>query len=405
MNTRNSVMRCVLTVTAGIAVVHNGAADLRQWSGSASVLSVGSPSDRVLWNLRPEIALQYMRGFKSVRNLNLDLQVRGRADVQSRFEDSDNHFDARIDKLVLEWLGSRASLAVGMQKVSWGEPTSFDGVDVVNARDFSEPLYTDRELVKLASPALSLQFLADSAIFQFIWTFMARRSPVPQSIESVPVKQSGPLIFGKDMEFAVKAGGLTQSGWDINGYWSSHLERLPQFVVTSSASGFVLELYEPRVFTVGLTATQSVGDLVGRFELALHSDRAVPESGLIRSESASQFVLQAGFDWNAASSLTLTGELFGERWSRESSAGFVSASEYAALGLRKSFKKGEIEVQANTIFDVQFRESLSSGRLAWKFKDEWQLNLDLYLAKTSNGRALARRQLKDLIRSELIYRF
>ncbi|MEY2988021.1 MAG: hypothetical protein RJB13_1542, partial [Pseudomonadota bacterium] len=152
-------IRYKILLSAGIltsfAITHEGFAELRNWSGTASISTIGSPSDRVLWNLRPEIALQYARAFDSLSGLNFDLQVRGRADTQSRFEESGQHFDSRIDNLAIELLGSKTSLAVGLQKLSWGEPTSFDGVDVVNARDLSEPLYSDRELVKLAAPALT----------------------------------------------------------------------------------------------------------------------------------------------------------------------------------------------------------------------------------------------------------
>jgi len=380
-------------------------AELRDWSGSASLSSVGSITDRVLWNLRPEIALQFTRGFSSIKGLNFDLQVRGRADTQSRFETNGRHVDTRVDRLAFELLGSQTSLAVGLQKWSWGEPTSFDGVDVVSAQDLSEPLYSDRELVKLAAPALTFQFLGDNSIFQLIWVVMAQRSPVPESVESLEVVAPRPLRFGKDMEFAIKAGGLTRSGWDINGYWASHLERIPQLVLGMGTSARMLQLYEPRVLTIGLTSTQSFGDAVVRFEFAQHSDRAVPLAGLIQQESATQLVIQTGVDWNVGSLLTLTGEMVAERWGRESSEGFVRASEYGSFGLRKTFNDGEVEVQLNSLLSFQLSETLSSAKVVWKLLDDWQWDASINIARTSIGRPLARRQLKDLVRSEVSYRF
>ena len=382
-----------------------GVADLRNSSGTASLTTVGSPADRVLWNLRPEVALQYARSFSMLKGLNLDLQVRGRADTQSQFELSGRHYDTRIDRAVIELLGSKSSVAVGFQKVSWGEPTSFDGVDVVNARDLNEPLYSDRELVKLSVPALAFQFLGDNSIFQLVWVFMAQRSPIPEWVEGIPVKEPSPLRLGEDMEVAVKAGGLTRSGWDINGYWAWHLERLPQLILTQSSVGAALELYEPRVLTVGLTTTQAVGETVIRFELAQHSDRAVPDFGMLKSESASQVVSQIGLDWNVGETTTLTGEFLFERWGRESSSGFVGSSELAGLGMRKIFNNGKFETQVNTLFDFRLIESFASGRLVWKFQDQWQFDLAANVARTSKGRPLARRLLKDLIRSELSVRF
>lgn len=392
-------------VCISFAFPQEGRAELSRFGGKFSLSSAGSPSDRVLWHLRPELALQYAHEFRQFEGLNLDLQVRGRADMQTPIGFSENYFDGKVDKLTLEWLGSRTSFAAGFQKLSWGGPSSFDGVDVVNAIDLSEPQYSDRELVKLAAPAFSFQFLGDNSIFQLVWVVLAQRSPVPESVNSIPVLKPRLLRFADDMEFSLKAGGLTKSGWDLSGYWSSHLERIPQWVVLNLPTGPVLELNEPRVFTFGLTSTQSISDVVLRFEFAHHSGRALPEVGLTEREVASQTVLQVGSDWNISDQSTLVGEFVAERWSRESSSGFESSLEYVALGVRRNSQNGSFETQFNLLFDPALKERLFSGRVAWKLSDVWQFDLDLNLVNTSKGRALARRQLKDLLRSELSFRF
>ena len=73
--------------------------------------------------------------------------------------------------------------------------------------------------------------------------------------------------------------------------------------------------------------------------------------------------------------------------------------------MRKIFNNGKFETQVNTLFDFRLIESFASGRLVWKFQDQWQFDLAANVARTSKGRPLARRLLKDFIRSELSVRF
>lgn len=380
-------------------------ADQTRVRGEASLTSVGSPSDRVLWHLRPEVLLQFNRELGQARNVIVDAQVRARADSQSDFLASQRRFDLRFDRLVLEWLGRDASLTAGTQIWSWGHPSSFDGVDVLNPIDLSEPLFSDRNLSKIAVPAVSIQFLGENSIFQLIWVVQAQRSPVPDEVNGIHVKKPQALDLGEEMEFGVKAGGLTKSGWDINGYWSSHLERVPQALLELQSGSPEVVFFEPRVFTLGLTATQSIDEFVLRAEAAYHANRAVPEALVARGESSGQLVVQSGVDWNISSETVVLADLMLERWGRESSEQFESSSEYGSLGIRSLFRSGTLETQFNYLLDSEMKEDLLSGKIVWKFWDVWELSVEVTQAHTSNGRALARRRIRDLIGSKLVVKF
>lgn len=380
-------------------------ADQTLMGGEVSLSSVGSSSDRVLWHLRPEVLLQVNRAFGKTRSVSVDLQVRGRADTQSDFVLSRGRFDLRFDRLVLEWLGRDTSFTAGIQKWSWGHPSSLDGVDVVNPFDLTEPLFSDRNLAKLAVPSVAMQFLGENSIFQLIWVVQAQRSPVPEAINGIPVREPQKLPLGDEMEFAVKAGGLTKSGWDINGYWSSHLERAPQTLLDVQNAGPEVVFFEPRVFTLGLTATQSVAEFVVRAEAAYHANRAVPEEFVARGESAGQLVVQSGFDWNVSDDSVIVGDVMLERWSRESTEQFKASSEYASLGVRSVFRSSSLETQFIYLMDADMAEDLLSGKIVWAFWDVWELSLEMTQAHTSSGRALARRRIRDLIGSQVSVKF
>lgn len=143
------------------------------------------------------------------------------------------------------------------------------------------------------------------------------RSPVGDDIENIPVESPDEHLWIHDLEVAFKAGGLLKSGWDINGYLLSYFERIPQPIFkfpasppaagvpptrgnsnqpVGSVSAVTLRLNEPRVFTLGLTATQSAGDYVYRGELALHTNRALPDVPSTKASLADQAVFHGTTD-------------------------------------------------------------------------------------------------------------
>jgi hypothetical protein len=380
-------------------------AELRAWSGNAELSTVGSPEDSVLWNFRPGLGLKWEPSFSLLPHWSLGLEGRIRADSQSEFAASGRQFDARVDRAVLQWIGSEASLSAGWQKFTWGDSAFLDGVDVLNARDLTEPVYTDDELLKIAVPSVSLQYLAGNTVFQAVMIVQPSRSPVPTEAAGVNVNAPEPLRPGDVYEFGLKAGGLLKNGWDINGYLASHLERIPQAVLVQDPLGLSVRLFEPRVFTLGVTATQSAGDVVVRSEMAFHFNRALPQFGLAQEATANQMVGHVTADFTLFSDLILTGELWAEKWSEASSDSFKNTSSLLGARLQKSLWSQRADTSLGFLSSASVNESLLTAGFTWKFLDAWQWNIDAYRVQTSKGHSLARRQLKNLINSTLKFQF
>lgn len=380
-------------------------ADLHAWGGSAEILSIGSISDRVLWNLRPGLNLNWEPSLSASQNFKLAFEGRVRFDTQSKFLSSGTYFDHRIDRALAQWTGDQASFALGWQKFTWGDSAFWDGVDVLNPRDLNESPYTDDELLKIATPSFSAQYLGGNTVFQAVLTFDTVRSTFPDELDALKVNK--PLIHRgpESLEFGLKAGGLLKQGWDINGYLSSHIERVPQYVLVPSDAVPSLRLHEPRVFTLGLTATQSVGDFVFRSELALHSNRAVPDMGSTTALTAEQLVFRATGDFAVWSDMMITGEIWSENWTSPSTERFKNTNVLLGLRVRKPLLTSSLESNLSFLSSDDGEEWLASGGVSWKLLGDLLWNVDVYFVQLSKGHALARRNFKDLIRSNINYQF
>ena len=166
-----------------------------------------------------------------------------------------------------------------------------------------------------------------------------------------------------------------------------------------------LKLHEPRVFTLGLTATQSVGDFVFRSELALHSNRAVPDMGSTTALTAEQLVFRATGDFAVWSDMMITGEIWSENWTSPSTERFKNTNVLLGLRVRKPLLTSSLESNLSFLSSDDGEEWLASGGVSWKLLGDLLWNVDVYFVQLSKGHALARRNFKDLIRSNINYQF
>jgi hypothetical protein len=375
------------------------------WSGAVEVLSVGSVKDRVLWTLRPGVSLQGDSSLAPSSRWSVAGEGRLRYDRQLPFLRSKSSWDARIDRATLRWQGESNSLTAGLQKITWGDFGSFDGVDQLNPRDLSELVYANDELRKLALPALNFQWLTDNRVFQVVMTAQTEGSPLPQEREGLRVARAHSVDSRPPLELGVKAGGLLKSGWDLNGYVLSHVEQTPQFVLTSAPQGEGIEAFEPRVLTLGVTGTQTVGDFVVRSEVAFHSSRALPSFVQNAGVVADQAVLNLSSDVTLFDDFLLSSQYHGETWLAPSRSDFKNKNGLVGFGVQKPFWNRNVETSLSVLISPDGTESLFSGKASLKMMDSGQFALEIYDAKTSTGRALGRRGLQDLVVSHFSYLF
>ncbi|NBW83621.1 hypothetical protein EBR21_17890, partial [bacterium] len=342
-------------------------ADLKSWSLAPEVLSVGSVSDRKLLNLRPGLGLKWGASVWDSDQFSFDAEARFRGDSKAKFVSTGKQYEFKVDKAYLQWQGNHSSASVGWQKYTWGDSAFFDGVDFLNPRDLSEPLYSDDDEIKIPVPSVNFQYLGNNTVFQTVLTLKSQRTPVDRDFQGIPIKAPTVPRWLSSMEVGGKAGGLLKSGWDLNGYILSHFERVPQFVlVPKSLTNVELQLNEPRVFTMGLTATQSIDNFVFRGEFAQHSNRAVPDQGAIEKKIASQAVFHATMDATSFKDLLTTFEFWREWWTVKSTEGFRGESALLGFRLQKPVWNGRLEPSAGYLASPDRSETWAFAKLEVK---------------------------------------
>jgi hypothetical protein len=154
-----------------------------------------------------------------------------------------------------------------------------------------------------------------------------------------------------------------------------------------------------------VTATQSVDVFVFRAEAALHVGRAVPDISLRTVTEGSQLVLHGTSDFTMFEDMVTTFEVWNEGWSAKKSPTFDDKSLLFGFRTMKTFFKGEFEPSAGFMISDDGYESWSFLKVNFKFLESALLSAEAHWAKTSTGRVLARRSLKNLVRSSLSFQF
>lgn len=139
-------------------------------------------------------------------------------------------------------------LQLGYQQVSWGETFGVQIADVVNPRDYSDPLITEVGWIKEPVAMANAQMFFSPVTLQFIAT------PLPRSGKSVTLPGLQGLAETRPggIEWGGKANILFDFGLDLAAIYYNHWNR---------------DVFLPaveKIQTAGITASQSAGSFVFR---------------------------------------------------------------------------------------------------------------------------------------------
>jgi hypothetical protein len=195
-------------------------------------------------------------------------------DTQRDFRDSGEPYSLRAESLYVELQRSALRLAVGMQQVTWGETFGLPVVDIVNPIDVTEPFSSDYNANKMAVPLVSAEVIAGSFYIQGLLNPLARRSPLPDQIQGVPVKEMPDNSLGQDMEYGGRIGYLFGFGLDAKALYYRHYNRLPFFVGTldPQRNSPVLLATESLQHSFGFAASQAFDAVVLRLDALYEVD-------------------------------------------------------------------------------------------------------------------------------------
>ena len=211
-------------------------------------------------------------------------------------------------------------LAAGFQEIPWGETFGFPILDIVNPRDYRDPLLLDPSWVRLPVAAAQVQVFLDRLTLQGVLTPLPRNNEfVSQGSIYDPIRNNAGISLsntpnptsGFVPEFGGKASYLFESGFDWGLIYYHHFNRNPVYSLqwvgandppVGSPYQLVPELNQ--VDTLGTTLSYSLGQFVLRLDSALHLGQPIQGQTLGTIAQGTQWQNVVGTDLTLAEDWT-----------------------------------------------------------------------------------------------------
>ena len=276
--------------------------------------------------------------YKKSLGLALHTNLYFAVDTDREFIENNEWYVIRPDSLFLEFQRDFFRATAGMQQITWGESFGLPIVDVVNPVDLSEPIGSESQDYKIAVPVTSVEFIGGNFYLQGLYVPLARRSPIPDDLNGIPVIELPPFKVGEASEYGGRVGYLFPFGLDLKALYYHHNSRLPRFELDlSSPTEPRLIVAETTQNSYGFSISQSLDDVVIRADALFESGYLTPaitrttpaaEAPFRKTTVADRVQVVAGADYTSGG-----GNMFGLQFQfenvqnpRESGSGAVSNS-------------------------------------------------------------------------------
>lgn len=242
-------------------------------------------------DLSIEGQLDYQHSYRLIdsqsQRQNLYLTAKTKAAFQSwtlqaelRGSDDLKTIDPKI--LSLSFETGPLKVDAGYQQIAWGETFGFQVADLVNPRDFSDPLITETGWIRKSVALAQAQLIFDPWTFQFVFTPFPRPNTYSQKALDLSQKPDLP-------EFGFKVNRLFKFGLDASVLYLRHWNRNPVFLLNRPV--------QKQVDSLGATGSFATGSFVFRADAVLHVDQ--PEQGetLLEHTFANRMQAIVGVDY------------------------------------------------------------------------------------------------------------
>lgn len=327
------------------------------------------------------------------------------------WHDSENDHDLSVRQLTLSSVRRSHRWDLGFQEISWGETFGTYILDIVNPRDFRDPLMDDISWARVPVFALNAKYFAGGTTWQVIATPYPRSNRLPNTgtyFDPFGRNESGLRLtdfmdfkldrYGAEAEYGGRVSRLFENGIDVAlmyfNYWNRNL------VFTLDGFGTVTPVQE-RMETMGFSFSQAFDRLVLRSDTAFHLGQPTQRElfGPVRKENVTQTVL----------GLDLTSEtqwVFGAQWHADI---FESeALNWASLRIDKEWLRGKLRSEIFVFHGIGNGDVWIQPRQTWNATDSFRVSLtaDFVDANQKTNRTyLNTLSKKDRYLARLEYKF
>ncbi|MEK6705635.1 MAG: hypothetical protein AABZ06_07590 [Bdellovibrionota bacterium] len=259
---------------------------------------------------------------------------------------------------------------IGFMHVAWGETFGFNIVDLINPRDYSDPLFLESIWVKLPVFALNMKYISGSLTIQGIVIPVPRHNILPETDLPVDLRDFNIEDIGHDSEVGAKINYLFDSGLDLGFIYFYHWNRN---IVLELKQDRRLNLIEDRIHSLGVTASHLAGNYVFRADSIMHIDQPAQVG----------FGFQHGTNWQTILGADTTSETqwtLGAQYHMDRSV--TDTFHWTSVRLRKPFFSEAIVVETFLFRGLNNKDTWLQPQLTWNISASTSLiaRLDLLVA-------------------------
>ena len=291
-----------------------------------------------------------------------DLLLNYSASAQAKIGTT-NNVDVR--SLYLNYSGDILNLTIGFQEIPWGETFGFQIADIINPKDFSNPMEPERIPVF----TVNSQIYINNLTIQTILTPFPRNNKLP-SVDSpfnpfpetagvnVSTKYSSMKVSLEDFEYGGKIGLLFDGGLDTSLFYLNHWNR--NLLVESKIENFQMYItpVKKKVHTLGGSFSYSLSKIVFRSDYVYHVKAPFP------TEEFGDFELTTYHESILGVDLTLeSGWIFGLQGHYNKYDDF--SLSWGGMNIRKDFLNGKLKIDLMGIKGINNKDIWIKPEATW----------------------------------------
>lgn len=358
-----------------------------------------------LTHLRPFIAQRLAQGlFNGAGAGKFVVGYRARADLRADFP-NEQRTEIQLRELTFDHATDVSTFRLGVQEVVWGETFGLEILDIVNPRDFNEPLFSDTSEARIPVAMLNAQALLGGLTVQGIYTPLPSRSPVPKTLESIPIDTPRNFDAFSDAEYGGRIGFLFPFGLDLNVYSFNHWNRTPAYLLHAVPTGVAFRLEEARVRSFGASFSQAFESVVLRGDTILSEGVPIPTRTFQRVEKVTRAQTILGLDVTSREQTSLGLQYFIEDHDRIVDR--FDRSRFQLAGARLAFDLFDKALETELMFfrGLDTADLWLNPRVTWNISAHWRTSVEANLVDVPRDGLLRQARAEDALEGRLSYRF
>lgn len=299
------------------------------------------------------------------------------AAMRGWYENEKNQ-DVSIRQLTFSSVQKRYRWDLGFQEIGWGETFGTYILDLVNPRDYRDPLLDDLSWLRVPVFALNAKYFANNTTLQLIATPYPKNNQLPKAgtyFDPFDRQQTDAQVdefkefkldrYGADGEYGARVSHLFDNGLEAALTYFNYWNRNLLFILDEA--GRIIPV-QNRMQTLGLSFSLAFESVVLRSDTAFHIAQPVQYQlfGSVQDENVTQSVF--GMDINTEDRWIFGTQIHVDAYEKET-------LEWASVQIQKEWLQGDMRSELFVFHGLDNADVWIQPRQTWNATESLTLSL------------------------------